>query len=269
MKIEVPKFATKEETFKWLADNVEENIYAKKSSIKEADCMIPTITKIEHINHAVDKAEGGESEPDMIKVRAVINTTNVMDSHGDVHLPKLWNKSLKENKYIKHLEEHKMSFRTIIADKDDLKVFTKEYDWKELGIDAEGKTQALVFDSNVRKSRNPYMYGEYKKENVDNHSVGMQYVSIKMAMNSENEDHAQYKAEWDKHYDSILNKADVDRKGYFWAVYEAKVREGSAVPLGSNHITPTLSRTKDTQGEGEGEAVDKALLPFINFLNKQ
>ena len=267
MKIDLPKFATQEETFDYLAKHVDEHIHAKKSEIKQADCMIPNVTTLEDIPHVIDKADGA-SQPDSIKVRAIINTTNVMDSHGDVHLPKLWNKSIKENRFIKHIQEHEMSFKSIIADKDDLRVFTKEYDWKELGVNAEGKTHALVFDSTIKQSRNAYMYNQYKDGNVDNHSVGMQYVSIKMAMNSDNEDHAQYKAEWEKHYDSILNKADLDRKGYFWAVYEAKVREGSAVPLGSNYITPTLSRTKDTQGEGEEEAVDKTLQAYINFLNK-
>ena len=39
----------------------------------------------------------------------------------------------------------------------------------------------------------------------------------------------------------MTNKEIAEQYGYFWAVTEAKVIEGSAVVFGSNYITPTLS----------------------------
>lgn len=268
MKIKLPKFETKSELFKYLKDNQSEHLQMKKASLKEADCMIPNYTVMKDIK-TTSKADVsvGDDDVETVKVRAIINTTNVMDSHDDVHIPKIWNKSLKENKFIKHLQEHQMSFDKIISDKENLKSYAKTYDWKDLGVDAEGKTQALVFDSDVKKDRNPFMFKQYKEDNVDNHSVGMFYVSLKLALNSNDEDNVKEKEEYDKHIDFILNKNEVEKQGYFWAVYEAKVREGSAVPLGSNYITPTLSRRKDTFVE-DNEIADKASLSgYINFLN--
>jgi len=268
----MPKFEDKDKLFDWLANNSEELIYEAKSTVKEADAMLIPATEIMDMKTETSKSVSGviePNEPGVIKARLVINTTNLMDSHKDVHIPGLWNKSLKENKRIKHKQEHGHRFKDVIADKEDLKAFTKEYEWKELGYDVEGKTEALVFDSTIREKRNPEMYNEYKNGNVDNHSVGMQYVKMLMAMNSDKEEHAQYKINWDKYYPEVINKDEADRSGYFWPILEAKAREGSAVPDGSNHITPTLSRK--THSEDGSEAAAKALQieevkKFINSL---
>lgn len=37
----------------------------------------------------------------------------------------------------------------------------------------------------------------------------------------------------------VVNIEDAEAQGYFWAVLEAKIIEGSAVVKGSNYITPT------------------------------
>ena len=69
----------------------------------------------------------------------------------------------------------------------------------------------------------------------------MRYVKIDLAMNSESPADAKEKAAWDKYINKIVNKEKAIEQGYFWAVTEAKVIEGSAVPLGSNFATPTIS----------------------------
>ena len=253
MKIKIPKFDTQKELFTWLKDNQEDIIYQKKSEIKKCDDDFG-------FSVVVLKPEGvfkddGDSSENEIKVRAIINTTNIRDSHKDVHINGIWKKSLSENKRIKHIQEHQMSFDKIIADNDDLNVFTKTYAWKQLGFDFEGKTQALVFDSNVKKSRNSTMFKEYKENNVDNHSIGMMYVKMKFALNSKDEEDKELKAEYDKHIDKILNKDEVEKDGYFWAVYEAKVIEGSAVPMGSNPMTPTLNTKQEDMAQTENELI--------------
>ena len=237
--IKLPKFKTQPELFKHLADNVDDILYEKKCIFKKADGLNLSFIELKDVDKTIQKSD--DVEKDEIKVRAIINTTMVKDSHGDVHINGLWKKSLRENKRIKHLQEHKMSFDSIISDGDNLKAYTKTYSWRDLGVDKDGETQALVFDSVVKRKRNPYMFEQYKDGNVDNHSVGMSYVTMKLAMDSKDEDHAEYKAEFDKHIDDILNKAEVKKDGFFYAIYEAKAREGSAVPFGSNSITPTQS----------------------------
>ena len=190
-----------------------------------------------------------------------------MDSHKDVHLPNIWKKSLKENKRIMHLQEHQSSsFDKIISSGDDLKAYTKTMSWKALGFNVDGNTQALVFDSTVKADRNKYMFNQYKEGYVDNHSVGMRYVKIAMAINSD--EYPEEKAVWDKYYSEIVNNKEADDTGYFWAVTEAKVIEGSAVPMGSNPITPTLSTktepSDDTHKESREDTFD--ILQGINKL---
>jgi len=227
-------FRNKKEFFNYLVENKELIITEKKSTIKHADCIsliAPEVTQksTAPIDYNVDE----------IKIRAIINTTNLMDSHDDVHLKGIWKKSLQENNKILHLQEHKMQFDKIISKGEDLKAFTKNYNWNELGVDYKGMTEALVFDSVVKKTKNEYMFNQYKDGNVDNHSVGMQYIKIFLAINDEN-----YKEEfevWKKYYYEIANKEQADSMGYFFAVTEAKVIEGSAVVKGSNWVTPTLS----------------------------
>jgi hypothetical protein len=246
---QIPKNLTQKEVFAWLKENEDDILYAKKSEFKTMDFQAPSILQTDAPLETYKGISKGaeDSDPTEIKVRAIINTTMVRDSHKDVHINGIWNKSLKENTRIKFLQEHKMTFDSVIADKDDLKAFTKKYDWKQLGYDVEGKTEALVFDATIKQSRNPIMFKEYKDGNVDNHSVGMYYVEMKMGFNSKDEDDEAYKLIYDKYIDDIANKEEVKKDGFFFAVTQAKVIEGSAVPMGSNPITPTLSTSKDTE----------------------
>lgn len=239
MKLDIPTFKTKKELFDFLVENKSLLESQKRSSLKEVDTIpfyfIPELD-VKFVNKSSDESEN----PNEINVKAIINTTNILDSHGDVHIKGIWNKSLKENKRILHVQEHKSNeFDKIISSGEDLKASVKTYSWKQLGYDVEGKTQALVFDSVVKESRNAYMFDQYSKGYVDNHSVGMRYVKLAFAINSD--DYPEEKAVWDKYYEQIVNKADVDAQNYFWAVTEAKVVEGSAVPMGSNPITPTMN----------------------------
>ena len=129
MKIEHPKFETKEELYDYLVKNVDEHIYQKKQAIKYADaCGFVEVEPI-FLKEDIEKAEGNTIEPvpGELMVKAVINTTNILDSHGDVHVKGLWDKSLKENKRIKHLQEHQMKFDKVISDKGDLRASVKDY----------------------------------------------------------------------------------------------------------------------------------------------
>ena len=276
----MPSFKTKEDKMDWLAQNCEELICEAKTQVKFADAFGGVELEVlaetgvaikEEFADGTTVKTGVVDGSEDIRVKSIINTTNLFDSHKDVHLPGLWNKSLKTYTRMKHLQEHSMRFKDVIADKDDLKATTKEYTWKELGYDYEGKTQALEFDSIVKQSRNPYMHDQYSKGHVDNHSVGMQYVKMLFAMNSDKDQHAQYKLNWDKYIDQVANKADAEKVGYMWLVLEAKAIEGSAVVNGSNFATPTqsVSSVKHSGVEGQQEAEESLpdeLKQFINNL---
>ena len=237
-------FATKKDMFSALVENKDTLIAQKKAIKKEVDCGVIINPVIVKENKANKQVVENRNE---LKVVVIINTTNFLDSHGDVHIPGIWKKSLSENKMIMHLNSHDMEFDKIISDGDDLKAYTKNYTWAELGYAYEGVTEGLTFDSNIRKDRNEFMLNQYANGWVKNHSVGMYYVKMDFAINDEDYPN-EYEA-WNKYYPQIANKELAEEKGFFWYVLEAKVIEGSAVPIGSNSATPTISTENKNEPE--------------------
>ena len=247
------EFATKEELFTSLRENKSLLIAQKKMITKQADSIFHYVGT-ENEKGEVVKADFEEQvEITKLKGSLVINTTNLLDSHGDVHLKGIWTKSVKEQKNILLLQEHKMSFASIISDNVSAKV--KKMSWKSLGFDLEGETEALIFDAEISKNRNDFMFNQYAKGYVKEHSIGMRYSKMSLAINSESKWDIEEKETWDKYYSEIANKELADEKGYFWAVTEAKIIEGSAVVKGSNYATPTISieAVKDTPSEHKDE----------------
>jgi len=235
----LPEFKSKKKEIEFIIKNKEILIAQKKAEIKHADCVSFDPIIVRRKDSAAKANDPVNIDGiDEIKVVVIINTTNLMDGHSDVHIPGLWKKSLNENKMIMHLQEHAMQFEKIISDGNNLKAFTKDFLWSELGFFFEGSTQALTFESVIDRKRNEFMFLQYANGYVKNHSVGMRYVKIVLCVNND-EYGAEFDA-WEKYFPMIANQEDAIENGFFWAVKEAKVVEGSAVPLGSNWVTPTL-----------------------------
>ena len=265
--MDIPKFNTKKELYDFLVTNKDMITAQRKAQMKYADAVICNVELEESrmVNKAKPDDEDDMPNPDEMMAKVVINTTNLMDSHSDVHLKGIWNKSLKENRNIMHMQEHGNKFTDVIAMGEDLKAYTKTFTWDKLGYGFEGNTEALVFESKVRRDRNPMMFDQYKKGYVNNHSVGMVYTKIEMAVNDK--DYKEEFAAWNKYYPEIANKEIADNQGYFFAVKEAKVIEGSAVLRGSNYATPTLS-VKEFEGQPE-QSTEKEIEPPIEGTQKE
>jgi len=233
------EFQTKEDLFKALIENKKELVSLKKSVVKNADAVsfgyLDTSVKIDTNKEDVQTQL---QNPETLNVKVVINTTNFLDSHNDFHANGIWNKSVKDNVTFLHLQEHDRSFDKVITDT--AKGYVQSMTWKKLGLPYEGKTEALIFESTIEKKRNEFMLNQYANGWVKNHSVGMRYVQMELAINTEAEYDKEYKALWDEYYPLIANKEVADERGYFWVVKEAKIIEGSAVVMGSNSATPTL-----------------------------
>jgi len=240
----IPTYENKADLFKWLKENKTFLLQAKKAQIKEADAVL--FAHVGEAPEAVNKSEAqAQPDPTKLQVKAVINTTNLMDSHDDVHIKGIWNKSLNERKSYYLLQEHQMKFDKVISD--EVKASAVEISWAELGQSYEGKTQAFVFDATLEQKVNPFMFEQYQNGRVKNHSVGMQYVKIQLAVNSEDKYFKDEKETWDKYVGEIVNRELAEDKGYFWAVTEAKIIEGSAVLVGSNRVTPTLNTSEPSK----------------------
>lgn len=201
---------------------------------------------------------------DALKVLVAINTTNYFDSHRDVHIPKIWDKSLARGTDIVFLNSHQRGFSDVIADDKDLSVFVKNMMWSELGFSFIGKTQALLFDAIIRKVRNSFMFDQYAMGFVKRHSVGMIYRSLVLAINNESYG-AEFEA-WQKYISMVANVKAAEDSGIFWAVKEADISEGSAVVLASNAATPTLS-VEIVGSQKKQLQVEEKQAQGINFEN--
>ncbi len=233
-------FETSDEAMKELIANKKLIIAAKKAAIKYADAL-PYHGTVANEKNEVVKASSIPNirEVNTIKVAAVSNACNYFDSHGDVSINGSWNRTAKNTKDGLHLQEHQMRFDKLISDNVTFAVESKT--WRELGYNYEGSTDCLVMYSQVEKETNPFMFEKYVKGKVKNHSSGLRYVNIEMAVNNNAEWAKEEKAVWDKYYPMIVNKEDVDQAGFFYPVHEQKIIENSAVLKGSNPATPTIS----------------------------
>lgn len=266
----IPNITDKSQLIDWLISNKTALIAQKKSVMKKADAVFYAASFVNEKGTAY-KADVG-TIPDTVtklKVRSIINTTLLYDSHQDVHIDQLWNKSLKENKENYLCNQHDFSFEGTVSD--NVHAFVKRMLWKELGYDFEGDTQALVFDSIIERNKyNELLFDKYRTGKVKQHSVGMRYVRIELAVNDDR--YEKEFANWEKYYPMIANKEDIG--SYFWPVLEAKIIEGSAVMKGSNFVTPTqsVSETKHIQppaGTGSRAAKSTQVLAELNNILKK
>jgi len=255
------QFENKEDLFKALRENKADLIATKKMAVKEADAVIH-IPSVSNSKGETVKAESIDlTELDKIQAKLIINSMLLMDSHSDVHLKSTFKKSVKETKNPYLLQEHRMKFDHIISD---VVVATLEImPWKELGQKYQGDTEALVFDSTISKNRNEFMFNQYAKGFVKEHSVGMRYVRLELAINSDSKWDVEEKEVWDKYIGQVANKEVAESQGYMWVVHEARIVEGSAVVKGSNPATPTISveAVNDTSAKSESSTDDDTQEP--------
>lgn len=218
-------------------------MHAKKSEMKKADGFITTqVLSIDEHGQVTSKAATERQkiaeDANRLKVDLVINTTNYFDSHWDVHIPGLWNKSIADNKqgfYL--LDTHGRHFKAVIGE--GLSASARRMSWKDLGFTHTGITEALMFSGTLNKERNPDMFDQYAKGYVKQHSVGMRYVRMVTCINDD--DYPVQKENWDKYIKQVVNAQEAEEEGIFWAILEAKIIEGSAVLFGSNDLTPAYS----------------------------
>jgi hypothetical protein len=145
---------------------------------------------------------------------------------------------------IPHIADHKQSSTSHVGDV--TAVYTKDITLKDLGYPGKGTTTSLVMETTIRQDYNPDVYKFYKNGKIDQHSIGLRYRDMAMAINSKHEDYVEELAVWDTYYPGVINKEVVDKTGYFWVIKEVDVIENSCVLFGANSLTPTLAIKSDT-----------------------
>lgn len=270
-KIEISEELKGKELFKFLAENKNALIAQKKSMLKQSDAISFNATPIKTQS---EKALS-QDNPDVCSVKVVANTAWYCDSQMDVLLPDNAKKSISERKgMIPHLHDHRHEISAQVGDVKN--IYYQDMSLSELGIPAIGSTQVLIFETDIKKSYNEQVFNLYKSGKINQHSIGLQYVKIGLAMNDE-ESIAEYEL-WQKYASKVINQSIIQEKGFFWVVPEIKLLENSAVLFGSNPITPTLSAKQDdtehepsddTQGQPLKFDLNEAIksVSFFNHKN--
>jgi hypothetical protein len=252
-------------TIEEIIKNKAQLLELKKSTIKHSDCF--SVTESNGVMKGLTTMNIDDLENGIIKRSIIGNTYNWLDSHGDVHVGNTFKKSISEraNKVF-HLHDHKHEVTAIVGKFESLE--EKQVDWLELGVNKTGQTTILLGNSKIDKESNEKIYKMYLKNEIDQHSVGMVYTKIDLAVNDK--DYKDEFAVWNKYIDQIGNKAKAEEKGYFWAVSEAKLVEISAVLMGSNELTNTvqniepLKNTQIIEPSDDTQKENKQF--FINLL---
>lgn len=228
--IVLPKLE-KSELIAYLIKNKLELIDLKKSAIKYADATGGLVPSSGLVSKAIANAE---DTPDLIHRTIVGNTYNWMDSHDDVHVDNTFAQSTKDrNGRIWHRHDHLNQLTAKVGKFS--QVYEQVVNWSDLGVNKLGQTTALLGDSAIKRAYNPLIFDSYKDGEIDQHSVGMQYVKIALAVN--NPDDKEGFENWNKYIGRLGNPEKAIEKGYFWPVREAKLIEISCVTEGSNELT--------------------------------
>lgn len=260
-------FETQNEMFKAMKYMESRLVFAKKSVIKFAD-SVPSENGVPVKMIGTKESEGAPKLEFGDTVYPVINTTLIMDSHEDVHLNGLWNKSIKDGVKPALILNHEYKIGMVISYPEDVVPSVKNIPWKDLNIDYEGETEALVFASKMSEDSNTVGFTAYRNRRKVQHSIRMEYVRIELAVNSDGREWANARKVFDQYINLIANKDEAIKNGYFWAVKEAKIhKEGSMVLEGSNSITPTLYEAGTySTSQSEPEKSTQKRLDLLNQL---
>ena len=226
----------KKEAIKRMIANKKELIRLKKAQLKKADIVELSISDFKTAFKAIGETLKEDNDSEIYRT-IVGNTYGFMDSHDDVHIKGVFTKSINENgNRVLHLHDHVHQLSAKVGTP--LKVYEKEVSWSDVGLDKSGMTTALLMDTRIEKARNENIFTDYKNGEINQHSVGMQYVKLELAVN-DSEEKEEFAA-WERYKGEVINIEKAEEQGYFWAVTEAKLIEISCVIKGSNELTPTL-----------------------------
>lgn len=262
MILTIPEFKEQKDLIAYLIANKTELIDLKKSAIKN---FVPCGGLVAD-SGLVSKAFTSDMvDTDETIYRTIVgNTYNWMDSHDDVHLNNLFGQSIKDkNGRIYHRHDHVPMLTAKVGKFS--KVYEQVVNWTDVGVNKVGQTMALLADSAIRKSYNPLIFESYKDGEIDQHSVGMQYVKIFLAVNNK-ENKEEFDA-WNKYFPLLGNPEKALEKGYFWVVKEAKLIEISCVTDGSNELTGMYNPPKSSLNIDPPASSQKSNSFYSHFLN--
>lgn len=254
---EQKEFTSKELMISYVKENLDQIIDFKKSvEQKSVDKGVAISCKsLNSIRMEVaDKAIKTEKDYYYIAV----NTTGILDSHDDLHVSGIWNKTLIDQQGKNYLvDTHELTIGTTIVRKEDIEMFVAKVTFSSLGMSFPGSTQVLVY-----KFRKDKVINQTAKEWLESGasiqaSVRMRYVGIKFALDSNHPEDAASKKNYDDYIEQIANKSDFEYIPYFFIITEAKnEKESSLVPFGSNAITGNIIKNIEPSADTQNKDVE-------------
>ena len=264
------EFATKEDLFKALLANKDLIIKEKTSQIYKSCEKGSTLSvSQESMTKALETTKAFKMDSNYYYV--AVNSSDILDTHGDLHIKGNWDKTVKEQqKKVYLVFDHKLKRSEIIAMKEDIEMMTAEVPFSLIGKNYDGNSYMLIYkvakDKIVNKDARNYLEKGYSLEA----SVRMQYVKIELAINSKDKESEKEKAIYDKYIGNIANAKDFKSIDYFWAVTEAKnVAESSLVMFGSNPATGMIQEQKEQKEAVEDTSIENKQEPLKNTQIKR
>jgi len=247
------EYATKEAMFDDFRKNIDDIITFKKAEIqKSCDKGSAVTCKSLDLLKLQDQVKALKIDDGYYYI--AVNTTRILDSHEDLHVDGIWNKSIGEQQGKNYLvADHELTIDNVIVRKEHVEMLTAKIPFALLGKNYPGDTEALIYK--VPKDKVIHSKAKEWLESGDEieASVRMMYVTILFAMDSNDPMDATLKKNYDDYLPVIANKADFEYISYYFIIKEAKnVRESSLVPFGSNPVTGSINRT-----EPEKSTLDK------------
>lgn len=177
---------------------------------------------------------------------SILSNALFIDSHNDVHLPKMWNED--SFKGISYIIDHNFGVSSLIAAPKDLSIEIGSKSWRDLGLDKDGDTEVLMFYVKLQDYSNKSFVSALKSGVPLQNSVRMRYNDIVLCVNDSDE--KEEFANWNEYFPMVANPEKAIEDGYFFAVKSADlVLEGSCVLRGSNSITPIFGKQENTGDE--------------------
>ncbi len=241
-------FANKDLAMKELKANKELIIEAKKAEIyKSCDKGLSVAVNQEAILKTLGANKFITLDKDYYYF--AVNTSNILDSHKDMHIDGNWDKTVKEQQGKVYLVfDHSLKRNDVIAMKSDIEMFTAYIPFSLVGKSYSGETYALIYKVKKDKIVNAEAKEWLEKGYDFEASVRMQYMDIDLALNSDAQGDEKELANFNKYYPLIANKDDFEDIYYLWIVKQAKnVMESSLVLFGSNPATGTLEHKAEAE----------------------
>lgn len=239
MRIVLPENLQSKALHKYLVENKSMLINKKKSLPIKSDNLIADAHLITVAKASENKAEGTADAPDTGRLRVDVsaNAAWYCDSYMDVPTDVCYDESIAaKGILLPHIKDHIYSSTSHVGDV--VAVYKKMVKLKELGLNKRGETSCVCWTTDILKEYDEKVYLMYKRGKINQHSIGLQYLSIELAIND-----PEYEKEtdfWNKYIDRIINKEKVIEAGFFWLITKARLIENSCVLFGACDLTPTF-----------------------------